>query len=150
MRFVWVSSYQKLFVYPSRAFRDKCGDGQLLWLRDMPILNEKAFFFKLISTIKVKLEDEMTQSPYLCVILHTKHKQLPFIAVLTWLVEKIKGFLRKAKSFRNTETYQKRWGGVPSPPPPPLNATIRIWICVCVRGLSGVVDFNSCARYCKH
>ena len=35
------------------------------------------------------------------------------------LVEKIKGFPLKAKSFRNTATNQKLQGGVPSTPPPP-------------------------------
>ena len=33
------------------------------------------------------------------------------------LVEKIKGFSLKAKSLRNTATYQKLQGGVPSTPP---------------------------------
>ena len=43
------------------------------------------------------------------------------------LVEKIKGFPLKAKSFRNTATYQKLWGRVPStpPPPPPPCTTVR-------------------------
>ena len=39
--------------------------------------------FQLLSTIKVKLVDEMMQSAYLCIILHVKHRKLPFIAVLT-------------------------------------------------------------------
>ena len=40
--------------------------------------------FQLLSTIKVKLVDEMMKSPYLCIILHVKNKKkLPFIAVLT-------------------------------------------------------------------
>ena len=40
------------------------------------------------------------------------------------LVEKIKGFPLKAKSFRrNTASYQKLWGRVPSTPPPPPPAT---------------------------
>ena len=34
-----------------------------------------ACFFHLLSTIKVKLVDEMTLSAYLCVILHVKHKK---------------------------------------------------------------------------
>ena len=38
--------------------------------------------FQLLSTIKVKLVDEMMQSAFLCIILHVKHKKLPFIAVL--------------------------------------------------------------------
>ena len=39
--------------------------------------------FQLLSTIKVKLVHEMMQSAYLCIILHAKHRKLPFIAVLT-------------------------------------------------------------------
>ena len=99
-------------------------------------------FFNFFSTIKVKLVDEMMQTAYSCVILHVKHKKLPFIAILTWflaktkmatifgdvtvlqqhhppwniphLVSNIKGFPLKTKSFLNTATYQKLWGGVPS------------------------------------
>ena len=82
------------------------------------------------------------QSDYLCVIIHVK--QLPFLVVLTWFlilcniqdggkdgdhcwwrnrppaappfinVKKIKGFSVQAKSLRNTATYQKLWGKVPS------------------------------------
>ena len=33
-------------------------------------------FFKLLSTIKVKVVDEMMLSAYLCVILHNKHKKI--------------------------------------------------------------------------
>ena len=40
-------------------------------------------FFQLRSTIKVKLVDKMKQNTYLCVILHVKHKKLPFLAVFT-------------------------------------------------------------------
>ena len=40
-------------------------------------------FFQLRSTIKVKLVDKMKQSTYLCVILHVKHKKLPFLVVFT-------------------------------------------------------------------
>ena len=39
-------------------------------------------FFQLLSTIKVKLVDEMMQSAYLSVILHVKQKKLPFIVVV--------------------------------------------------------------------
>ena len=39
--------------------------------------------FQLRSTIKVKLVDKMKQNTYLCVILHVKHKKLPFLAVFT-------------------------------------------------------------------
>ena len=36
-------------------------------------------FFNFFSTIKVKRVEEMMQSAYLCVVLHVKHKKLPFI-----------------------------------------------------------------------
>ena len=36
-------------------------------------------------------------------------------------VKKIKGFPIRIKSFRNTTTYQKLRGGVPSTPPPPYH-----------------------------
>ena len=40
-------------------------------------------FLQLFSTIKVKLVDELMQNVYLRVILHVKHKKVPFIAILT-------------------------------------------------------------------
>ena len=40
-------------------------------------------FFQLLSTITVKIVDKMMQSGYLCVILHVKHKNIPFLGVLT-------------------------------------------------------------------
>ena len=43
-------------------------------------------FFQLFSTIKVKFVNEMMQRAYLCVILHPKHRKLPFIAILTWFL----------------------------------------------------------------
>ena len=46
------------------------------------------------------------------------------------LVEKIRGFPLKAKSFRNTATYQKLRGGVPSNLSP--CTTVGVWICVYV------------------
>ena len=39
--------------------------------------------FQLLSSIKVKLVDELMQSAYSCDVLHFKHKKLPFMAVLT-------------------------------------------------------------------
>ena len=42
--------------------------------------------FQLLSTIKVKLVDDMMQIAYLCVVLHVEHKKLPFMAVLTWFL----------------------------------------------------------------
>ena len=44
-----------------------------------PFLSENSCFFNFFSTIKVKRVDEMMQSAYLCVVLHVKHKKLPFI-----------------------------------------------------------------------
>ena len=40
-------------------------------------------FLHHFSTIKVNLVAKITQSAYLCVIFHVKHKILPFLAVLT-------------------------------------------------------------------
>ena len=57
----------------------KVADGQA-------IFEWKCMFFQLFSTIKVKLVNEMMQRAYLCVILHLKHKKLPFIAILTWFL----------------------------------------------------------------
>ena len=44
--------------------------------------------FQLLSKIEVKLADEMLLNAYLCVILHIhgKHKELPFITILTWFL----------------------------------------------------------------
>ena len=43
-------------------------------------------FFQLFSTIKVNLVAKIMQSAYLCVIFHVKHKNSPFLAVLTWFL----------------------------------------------------------------
>ena len=40
-------------------------------------------FFKLLSTIKLNLVGKIMQSAYLYVIFHVKHKNEPFLAVLT-------------------------------------------------------------------
>ena len=40
-------------------------------------------FFQLLSTITVKIVDEMMQSGYLRVILYVKTKKIPFLGVLT-------------------------------------------------------------------
>ena len=40
----------------------------------MPLLTENAYFFQLVSTIKVKFEDKMKKSTYLCVILNVQRK----------------------------------------------------------------------------
>ena len=40
-------------------------------------------FFRLLSTIKVKLVDKMMRSTYLCVVLDAEHKKLPILAVFT-------------------------------------------------------------------
>ena len=51
------------------------------------------------------------------------------------LVEKVKGFPLKAKSFRNIATYQKPKGGGGSIDPPPPCTTVGVWLCVYARGL---------------
>ena len=55
------------------------------------------------------------------------------------LVEKIKCFPLKVKSFRNAETHRKLRGGVSSTLPCP---TVGVWICVYVRGLSRICAHN--------
>jgi len=42
------------------------------------------------------------------------------------LVEKIKGFLMRAKTFGNTTTYQKLGGGIPLNFPRPPCTTVRV------------------------
>ena len=51
------------------------------------------------------------------------------------LVEKIKGFPLKAKSFRNMATYQNPRGDPSTPLSPPCT-TVGVWLCVYVRGLN--------------
>ena len=51
------------------------------------------------------------QSVYLSVIFHEKHTHKKNTTCRRGGFKKIKGF---QKSFRNTATYQKLWGGVPS------------------------------------
>ena len=48
------------------------------------IFEWECMFFQHLSGIKVKLEDKMMQSNYLCVILHVKRKKLLILTVLTW------------------------------------------------------------------
>ena len=68
-------------LYLSCAFWDKFGDDQFLWFRGItpqvfkPLLTENAYFFQLLSTIKVKFVDKMKQGTYLCVILQVQRKQ---------------------------------------------------------------------------
>ena len=139
----------------------------------------KGIFLQLLSTTKVKLVDKMMQSAYLCVILHTKHKKLPFIAVLTRLL--ILGKIQDGDqcwwrhsppaappSIKYTSSCWEdqrlptegkivskycnisKTMGRGSTPPPSLYYDKDINLRVYARGLSGVVDFNSCACYCKH
>ena len=75
-------------------FRDKFGDGQLLWLRNMMSyvaggqanFGWKYMFFDLLSTMKVNLVAKILQSAFLCVISHVKHKKLQFLAVSSWFL----------------------------------------------------------------
>ena len=53
------------------------------------------------------------------------------------LVEKIKGFPLKAKSFRNTANGKNFGQGFRQPPPSNPCTTVGVWICVYVRGLNG-------------
>ena len=46
----------------------------------------KYMCFKIGSTINVNLVAKVMQNAYLCVIIHVKHKKIPFLAVLTWFL----------------------------------------------------------------
>ena len=115
-------------------------------------------FCQLLWTIKEKLVDEMIQSAYLCYFTCQAQK-----IISTWFlilgkiqdsdhcwwshrppaalsptkytssVDNIKGFPLKAKSFCNTATHLKLWGGIQSTPP---CTTVGVWIWVYVRGLT--------------
>ena len=74
----------------------------------------KMHVFSPFSTIKVKLVDE---SSYLCVILHVKHKKIPFIAILTW-------FLILGKIEDGDHCW---WRHLPSAAPPPIKYTSSCW-----------------------
>ena len=125
--------------------------GYEVWRNKPSHFEWKCFFFQLFSTIKVNRMAEIMQSAYLGVIIHVKQllflvksKMATIVDAVTrlqqrhhWqniphLVKKIKGFPVKAKSFRNTATYQKLWGEVPS-----LLYHGGLWFCVYVWGLSG-------------
>ena len=69
-------------LFISRAhFESKFGDDRFLWFRGItrqvfkPLLTENAYFFQLVSTIKVNFVDKMKQNTYVCVILHVQRKQ---------------------------------------------------------------------------
>ena len=62
------------------------------------------------------------QSVYLSVIFHEKHQK--DATCRRGGFKKIKGF---QKSFRNTATYQKLWGEVPSTPPASLSLNVPRW-----------------------
>ena len=81
-----------------------------------PFVNEIACFFTSL-TIKVKLVNEMIQSVYLHVILHVKHKKLPFIAILTW-------FLILAKIRDGDHSW---WSHRPPAAAPPIKYTSSCW-----------------------
>ena len=51
-----------------------------------PFLVKNTSFVLLLSTIKLNLVAKTMQSAYLCVIFHVKHKNLLFLAVLTWFL----------------------------------------------------------------
>ena len=79
-------------------------------------------FFQLFSTIKVKLVSEMMQRAYLCVILHVKHKKLPFIAILTWFV--IRGKIQDGGQGGDHCWWRHR----PPAASPPIKYTSSCWV----------------------
>ena len=87
-----------------------------------PFLSENACSFNFFSTIKVKLVSEMTQRAYLCLILHVKHKKLPFIAILTW-------FLILGKIQNGGQDGDHCWWSHRSPAAsPPIKYTSSCWV----------------------
>ena len=51
--------------------------------KNMSMSMSMFMFFQFLSTIKVNLVAKIMHSAFLCVIFHVKHKQLPFLAVVT-------------------------------------------------------------------
>ena len=123
---VAMHGHARLFIHPSGTFWDKSSDGQLLWLRNMTSwiasgqanFGWKYMFFQLLSTIKVNLLAKILQSAYIYnLIVHVKHKILPFLAVLTC-------FLTLGKIQDGDHCW---WRHRPSAAPPPLKHTSSCW-----------------------
>ena len=130
----------------------------------------KMHVFQLFSGIKEKRLDKMMQSNYLCVVLLVKHKKLLIVTVFTWflVLEKMQdGYhvwwryrplaepprikytssCRELRSSQRLSTEGKieiRGGPItPNPPPPRAHSTtVRVWLCVYVRGLSRRITAN--------
>ena len=80
-----------------------------------------SFFSQLRSTIIVKIVDKMVQSSYLCVLLHVKHKKLPFLAFLAW-------FLTLGKIQDDGQDGDHcLWRHRPPVAPPPIKYTSSCW-----------------------
>ena len=98
--------------------------------------------FSFFSTIMVNLVTKILQSVCLCVIFHVKHKELLFLAVLTWfqILGKIQNGGQdgdpstKGKIVSKYCNISKLRGAVTSTPLPPCT-TLGVWICVYVQGL---------------
>ena len=78
-----------------------------------PFLVRNISFVLLLSTIKLNLVAKTMQSAYLCVIFHLKHKNLLFLAVLTWFL-----VLGKIQ-----DGYHRYWRHRPPAGPPPIKYT---------------------------
>ena len=127
---VAMHGHARLFIHPSGTFWDKSSDGQLLWLRNMTSwiaggqanFGWKYMFFQLLSTIKVNLLAKIMQSAYIYnLIVHVKHKILPFLAVLTCFL--ILGKIQDG----GQDNDHCWWRHRPSAAPPSLKHTSSCW-----------------------
>ena len=85
----------------------------------------KCIFSQLLSKIKVKIVDNVMQNANSCVILHhclhVKHKQLPFLAVLTWFL-----ILGKIQDDGQDDDHCW-WRHRPLAAPPPIKYNSSCW-----------------------
>ena len=130
----------------------------------------KMHVFQLLSGIKEKLLDKIMQSNYLCVVLLVKRKKLLIVTVFTCflVLEKIQDGdhvwwrhrppavpprIKYTSSYKegqklSTEGKIEISGGGgensinPNLSPPPYCSTVRVWLCVYVRGLSRHITAN--------
>ena len=89
----------------------------------LSVFEWKCMSFQLLSTIKVKLVDQMMQNAYSCVILHVKHKKLPFVAILTWFL----WFLVKSKMANKMATFVGDLTGLQQSHYIPIKYTSSCW-----------------------
>ena len=89
----------------------------------LSVFEWKCMSFQLLSTIKVKLVDQMMQNAYSCVILHVKHKKLPFVAILTWFL----WFLVKSKMANKMATFVGDLTGLQQGHYIPIKYTSSCW-----------------------